>query len=55
MQINIIKVNQPTRDHIKKDVADYIRYYNNDRSHTSNNDISSVNDELSKIKVSSLS
>ena len=50
----ILKVDQPTRDHMKTDVADYIRYYNNDRLHTSNNDMSPVNYELSEIKVSCL-
>ena len=50
----IFKVAQLTRDHMKKDVADYIRYYNNDRLHTSNNDMSPVNYELSEIKVSCL-
>jgi len=50
----ILKVDQPTRDHMKKDVAAYIRYYNNDRLHTSNNDMSPVNYELSEIKVSCL-
>ncbi len=30
----IFKVAQPTREHMKQDVADYIRYYNNDRLHT---------------------
>ena len=50
----IFKVAQPTRDHMKKDIADYIRYYNNDRLHTSNNDMSPVNYELSEIKVSCL-
>lgn len=51
----ILKVHQPTHDHTKKDVADYIRYYNNHRLHTSNNDMSPTNYELSEIKVSCLS
>ena len=51
----ILKVDQPTRDHMTKDVTDYIRYYNNDRLHTSNNDMSPANYELYKIKVSCLS
>lgn len=49
----ILKVAQPTREHMKQDVADYIRYYNNDRLHTGNNSMSSVNYELPEIKVSS--
>lgn len=48
----ILKVAQPTRDHMKQDVADYIRYYNNDRFHTSNGDMSPVNYELSQMNVS---
>ena len=48
----ILKVDQPTRDHMRKDVADYIRYYNNDGLHTSNDDMSPVNYEMSQIKVS---
>ena len=51
----ILKVSQSTHDHMKTDVADYIRYYNSDRLHTSNNDMSPVNYELSEIKVSCLS
>ena len=49
----IFKVDQPTQEQMKKqDVTDYIRYYNNDRLHKSNNDMSPVNYELPKIKVS---
>ena len=48
----ILKIAQPTREHMRKDVADYIRYYNNDRLHTANNDMSPVNYELSEKKVS---
>jgi len=48
----VLKVAQPTREHMKKDVADYIRYYNNDRLHTANNSLSPVNYELSERKVS---
>ena len=48
-------MDQPTQEQMKKqDVTDYIRYYNNDRLHKSNNDMSPVNYELSKIKVSCL-
>ena len=50
----ILKVAQPTRDHMKQDVADYIRYYNNDRLHTTNGDTSPVKYELSQLKVSGL-
>ena len=43
----ILKVTQPTREHIKLDAAHYIRYYNDDRSHTANGDLSPVKYELS--------
>ena len=48
----ILKVAQPTREQMKKDVADYIRYYNKDRLHTANNSMSPVSFELSENKVS---
>lgn len=48
----IFKVAQPTREHMKKDVANYIRYYNNDRLHTANGGKSPVKYETSLIKVS---
>jgi putative transposase len=38
----ILKVAQPTRDHLKADVAKYMRYYNVDRLHSANNDLSPV-------------
>ena len=50
----ILKVTQPTREHMKLDVAHYIRYYNNDRSHTANGDLSPVKYELSQLKVSGI-
>lgn len=49
----ILKVAHPTREHMKKDVADYMRYYNNDRLHTANGGMSPVKYEMSQIKVSS--
>jgi len=48
----ILKVAQPTREHMKQDVADYIRYYNNDRLHNANGSLSPINYELSQRKVS---
>ena len=48
----ILKVPQMTREHMRKDVADYIRYYNLERLHTSNNDMSPVDYENSFRKVS---
>jgi putative transposase len=40
---------------MKLDVAQYIRYYNNDRLHTANGDLSPVKYELSQLKVSGIS
>ncbi|MGO2243009.1 MAG: IS3 family transposase, partial [Halomonas sp.] len=38
----IFKVHQPTREHMINDVRAYIKYYNLDRLHSSNNDLSPV-------------
>ena len=46
-----MKVAQPTYGHMKQDVADYIRYYNNDRLHTANHSLSLLNYEPSEMKV----
>lgn len=43
----IFKVAQPTREHMKLDVASYIKYYNVHRLHSSNNDFSPVDYEKS--------
>ena len=48
----IFKIAQPTRDHMKKDVAAYMRYYNLQRLHTANGDKSPINYEHSLKKVS---
>jgi putative transposase len=50
----ILKVHQPTREHMKQDVTDYIKYYNLERLHTANRDMSPINFENSQIKVSAL-
>ena len=50
----ILKVTQPTREHMKLDVAQYIRYFNNDRLHTANGDLSPVKYELSQLKESGI-
>ncbi len=50
----LFKVHQPTRELMKQDVAAYIKYYNSDRLHTSNGDMSPVQYERSQIKVSGL-
>ena len=46
----VLKVAQPTREHMKQDVTDYIRYYNKDRLHNAN--LSLINYELSQRNVS---
>ena len=38
----ILKVHQPTREHMMNDVCAYIKYYNFDRLHSSNNDLSPI-------------
>ncbi len=48
----IFKVAQPTRDHMKADVAAYVKYYNLDRLHTANGDVSPINFENAQKKVS---
>jgi putative transposase len=48
----IFKVAQPTRDHMKSDVAAYMKYYNLDRLHTANDSVSPINFEMSQQKVS---
>ena len=48
----IFKVAQPTREHMRKDVAAYMRYYNLERLHTANDDQSPINYENSLKKVS---
>ena len=48
----IFKIAQPTREHMKKDVAAYMRYYNLVRLHTTNGDQSPINYENSLKNVS---
>lgn len=48
----LFKVHQPTREYMKEDVAAYMRYYNLERLHSANNDLSPVNYEKSLQKVS---
>lgn len=48
----IFKVTQPTRDHMKFDVAAYIKYYNLNRLHTANGGVSPIHLETSQQKVS---
>lgn len=48
----ILKVAQPTRKHMKKDVAEYMKYYNLNRLHSANGDLSPIEYEISLGKVS---
>lgn len=48
----ILKVYQPTREHMKQDVAKYMRYYNLERLHSANGNLSPINLENSQRKVS---
>jgi putative transposase len=50
----ILKTAQPTRESMKQDVAAYMRYYNQDRLHSANDDVSPIQFEQSLLKVSSL-
>jgi putative transposase len=50
----IFKVNQPTREFMKQDVTAYMKYYNLERLHSANDDLSPVEFENSQLKVSSL-
>lgn len=50
----LFKIAQPTHEHMKKDVAAYMRYYNLERLHTANGDQSPINYENSLTKVSGL-
>ena len=48
----LLKIYHLTRQGMKQDVEAYICYYNQDRLHTANDDLSPVEYELSQIKVS---
>ncbi|WP_432452619.1 IS3 family transposase [Agarivorans sp. QJM3NY_29] len=50
----LFKVNQPTREFMKQDVAAYMKYYNLERLHSANGDLSPVAFENSQLKVFSL-
>ena len=51
----LFKVAQPTREHIKRDVAAYMKYYNLERLHSANGDCSPIEFENNLRKVSSCS
>jgi putative transposase len=46
----LLKVPQPTREHMRSDVATYIRYYNLERLHTANGDLSPIEYEQSSLE-----
>jgi len=48
----LFKINQPTREFMKQDVAAYIKYYNLERLHSSNGDQSPIEFENPQLKVS---
>ena len=48
----ILKVAYPARKHMKKDVAKYMKYYNLNRLHSANGDLSPIEYENSFGKVS---
>jgi len=48
----ILKIAQPTREHMKQDVTAYMKYYNQERLHTANGDMSPIKYEISQKKVS---
>ena len=48
----IFKVHQPTREHMKQDVTAYIKYYNLERLHSANGNMTPAEYENSLKKVS---
>ena len=50
----IFKISLPTRGHMEKDVAAYMRYYTLERLHTTNGAQSPINYEHSLRKVSGM-
>ena len=50
----IFTVAQPTRELMKQDAMAYMKYYNLERRHSANDDLSPVEFENSQVKVSSL-
>jgi len=48
----ILKVAQPTRKHMKKDMAEYMKYFNLERHHTADGNLSPEAYESSLRKVS---
>uniref|UniRef100_UPI00047756B6 IS3 family transposase n=1 Tax=Thiofilum flexile TaxID=125627 RepID=UPI00047756B6 len=50
----LLKVNHLTRQAMKEDVEDYIRYYNHERLHTANGNQTPVEFELSQLNLSGI-
>jgi len=48
----LLKVYHLSRQTMKQDVEHYIRYYNHDRLHSANEDLSPVEFEMSQLNVS---
>jgi putative transposase len=48
----IFKIARPTCEHMKQDIAGYMKYYNQDRLHTANGNMSPIKYEISQNKVS---
>ncbi len=46
----LLKVPQPTREHMKNDVTAYMRYYNLERLHTANGDLSPIEYEQNSLR-----
>jgi len=46
----LLKVPQPTREHMRNDVTAYMRYYNLERLHTVNGDLSPVEYEQNSLR-----
>lgn len=46
----LLKVPQPTREHMRNDVTAYMRYYNLERLHTANGDLTPVEYEQSSLR-----
>lgn len=51
----LLKIVQLTRDHMKADVARYMRYYNLERLHAANGDISPVAYEKQEFSAAEMS
>ena len=51
----LLRIPQPTREHMRKDVAEYMRYYNLERLHTANGDKTPADYENKLKKVSGFS